>query len=318
MTEMPQFDSVDSVQAWALASLLGRGRSVSPRGASTLELHPVSFALLNPRKRCVTNLARRWSLPLAIGEFCWHVSASDDAAFIEYYSSSWRNFADGSRIRGSCYGRRIFGTTDGKCSQWQQLVRLLTTDPQSRRAVLNVMGAEGTLSAEAVDIPCTCTIQFLLRSGHLDAVIYMRSNDAIWGLPYDIFLFSMLQEMLAVELGVQLGSYFHTVASLHLYERHLRLAQEVVSNPSLNKFEMPVMPELQNLPVFLSIEKALRTGGEVTEADTAGIPEYWRELIGVLVEYARVRADQTYNIPVPRRYEPFLRMMQTKKTAAHV
>ena len=59
-----------------------------------------------------------------------------------------------------------------------------------------------------MDLPCTRTIQFLLRSGHVDAVVYMRSNDAIWGLPYDIFLFTMLQEMLAVELALSWAAIF--------------------------------------------------------------------------------------------------------------
>src|SRR5258708_33183230 len=266
MIGIPQFDSMDAIQTWALKNLLERGTLVDPRGESTLELHPVSFGLVSPRKRCVLNSVRRWSLPLAIGEFCWHVSASDDAAFLEYYSSHWRHFAEGSKIRGSCYGRRIFGFVDEKPNQWQQLVSLLKADPKSRRAVLNVMGNEGTLLANAVDLPCTCTIQFLLRGGRLDTVVYMRSNDVLWGLPYDVFLFTMLQEMLALELGVKLGTYFHTAASLHLYERHFKVAREVVDNPSVVDFEMPEMSGLENLQTFLCAEEAVRKGREPSVA----------------------------------------------------
>ena len=45
-------------------------------------------------------------------------------------------------------------------------------------------------------------MQFFVRSGALHAITHMRSNDIILGSPYDIFFFTMLQEMMAVALEV--------------------------------------------------------------------------------------------------------------------
>src|SRR5438067_2406987 len=102
---VPSFDSLDEIQHWTLETLLERGEVARPRGLETLELFPVSLVLNNPRRRRVLNPVRKWSLPLALGEFCWHVSGSNAVDFIEYYAPQWREFTDdGQTIRGSCYG----------------------------------------------------------------------------------------------------------------------------------------------------------------------------------------------------------------------
>src|SRR5207247_285862 len=139
MNNVLAFDSVTDIQAWALSSLLEFGIRARPRGVDTLELSAVSFNLRYPRKRCVTHPERRWNFPLAVGEFCWHFSGSNQLQAIEYYAKRWKDFAaDNSTITGSCYGHRIFTASAVQPSQWQRLIELLKNDPESRRAVLNV------------------------------------------------------------------------------------------------------------------------------------------------------------------------------------
>ena len=46
---------------------------------------------------------------------------------------------------------------------------------------------------------------------------YMRSNDAYWGLPHDVFAFTMLQEILARSLTLELGTYKHAVVLLAVH-----------------------------------------------------------------------------------------------------
>jgi thymidylate synthase len=72
---------------------------------------------------------------------------------------------------------------------------------------------------------------------------YMRSNDAIWGLPYDCFVFTMLQELLASQLRCSLGEYVHFAASLHVYERHFSLVERMLKAPQeVDCSPMPPMP----------------------------------------------------------------------------
>ncbi len=313
-------ESLDELQSWVLASLLTEGQQAKPRGFQTLELFPATFTLTRPRRRCVANPERRWNLPLAIGEFCWHVSGSNELQFIEYYAKRWREFAeDGSTIRGSCYGHRIFTQTHESRSQWEQIVELLQKDPASRRAVLNFQEQPEDLVNEK-DIPCASTMQFLIRDSRLHAITCMRSNDAIWGLPYDVFLFTMFQELLASELGLPLGTYTHTVGSLHLYERHFDLAERIVGVPVVPAAEMPAMEQHGQLRMFLDLESRLRTGAGVISKDKNALHPYWQDLLTVLEWFRHSKEAGEYEkasdkIPLHSPYRIFLSNLAGAPTA---
>src|SRR5258708_38322774 len=101
--------SLDDAQYAVLSHLLEKGDRTSPRGLLTIESRAVSFTLLDPRSRCILNPCRKWSMPLALGELCWHLSGSTHASALAYYSPSWGSFADAEgQIRGSCYGSKVF------------------------------------------------------------------------------------------------------------------------------------------------------------------------------------------------------------------
>src|SRR5271165_5656079 len=157
-----QFSSVDEAQQWALKEILSSGQTVAPRGMETSEILGASFSISNPRRRCITNPTRNWSFPLAIGELCWHLSASDDLSFIAHYAPRWREFSeDGRRVKGSCYGKRIFSQSATSSSQWDRIIRLLTNDPMSRRGVLTFHELPASaLIAESKDVSCATVMQF--------------------------------------------------------------------------------------------------------------------------------------------------------------
>ena len=45
----------------------------------------------------------------------------------------------------------------------------------------------------------------------------MRSNDIVFGLPYNFLQFTFLQEIIAGWLNVDVGEYMHISDSLHMY-----------------------------------------------------------------------------------------------------
>jgi thymidylate synthase len=67
----------------------------------------------------------------------------------------------------------------------------------------------------------------------------MRGQDVWIGLPYDLFFYTTLHELVAGWLGAELGTYRHHVGSLHIYERDMESAAAVTSVTAL-----PEMPEL--------------------------------------------------------------------------
>ncbi len=64
------------------------------------------------------------------------------------------------------------------------------------------------------------------RGSNLHMSVTMRSNDAYMGLPHDVFCFTMLQEMVAKTLGLELGEYYHYVGSMHLYMSDIEAATD--------------------------------------------------------------------------------------------
>lgn len=284
------YQSLDCAVVALAAEVMERGQKVSPRNEETVEVGPIGFSILNPRKRYISIKARKWSMPLAIGEFCWHLSGSDKVSAISYYAPRWESFSDdGAVISGSCYGRKIFGSEDGSKSDWERIIQLLKYDPDTRRAILFFDKGNDRFLPETKDVSCVSSMQFLLRNSSVDAIVQMRSNDLIWGLPYDVFLFSLIQELLALTLGLEVGVYYHIANSLHVYKRHYELARSLSNAKVLLEQEMPPMDSLSELPRFLEGERAIREGRAVGPFQST----YWNDFAEVLKGFRSSTFDQS-------------------------
>lgn len=289
------FNSVDDIQKWILKELFQEGEYITTRGLKTLELCNLNFCLENPLYRITFNEARKWKHPLAIGEFAWHVSGSNDLDFITYYARQWKFFSeDGKVIDQSCYGHKIFKQDSYGVSQWSRLIKLLKQDKFTRRAVLDLYDSDRGIDLFAKDVACVSTVQFLIRNEKLDAIVTMRSNDLIWGLPYDIYLFTMLQELLALELNVPLGRYYHNAGSMHLYERHFELGQEMLQSDPVITIHQAKMESLSGLNTFIEYEQKIRNSSlSLTEIDSLPITTYWKNLLVQLFSYRQTKSKSS-------------------------
>jgi thymidylate synthase len=167
------------------------------------------------------------------------------------------------------------------------------------------------LDSSIRDVSCACTLQFLVREGRLHAIAYMRSNDAIWGLPYDVFLFSMLQELLATELGLPLGSYYHFAGSLHLYEYHFALARELIEAPKPEPFEMPPMTAPQQSSELIKAEVETRKHGTASAELLATLDPYWADLIRVLQAFrCGKHSDNEGVVEQAFQFNPYARLLR--------
>jgi thymidylate synthase len=62
----------------------------------------------------------------------------------------------------------------------------------------------------------------------------MRSNDIIFGMCNDVFNFALFQQLMLNELReiypeLELGSYYHVAGSLHLYEMHYKMRDNILN-----------------------------------------------------------------------------------------
>ena len=149
----------------------------------------------------------------------------------------------------------------------------------------------------------------MIRRSQLDAIVCMRSNDAIWGLPYDIFLFTFFQELMATELQVGLGKYHHFAASLHLYERHRKLASRVVDHGPVDiDFAMPPMENSEQIRDWLYREQCIRLNQPYEPRRSLSL--YWSDLADVFELFAQSKrtswSSAFVSRPKPTPYLPAL------------
>jgi thymidylate synthase len=147
---------------------------------------------------------------------------------IATWNKNLLNFSDdGERFSGA-YGPKFV-------EQLSYVIHTLTKDPDSRQAIINIWRER---PGPSKDIPCTLSFQFFIRDHMVEMITTMRSNDVFLGLPYDLFNFTMIQNLVANMLefstGVQygLGQYVHQVGSLHVYEKHYEAVRKILNERS--------------------------------------------------------------------------------------
>lgn len=178
----------------------------SLRGFSSRERIGVHYRLRAADQRIPFVPARKLNIVFNFAESLWYLSGRDDLDFIAYYAPSIRKYsADGIRLTGTAYGRAFFGD-DERPNQWKSVVAQLRDDADSKRAVLQIFRGEELAVPGNPDVSCTLGLQFMLRGDALHGVGFMRANDAYRGMSSDVFSFTLIQEMLARELGVRVGS----------------------------------------------------------------------------------------------------------------
>ncbi len=219
----------------------------APRGQKIREILGASFVIQDPRNRLLQIPERKFSLQYVIAEILWYMLGDDKTDWIGNYSTIWKNISDDGVTANSAYGSRIFKPhpkiSKGEFTQWQYVKDELTRDPDSRRAVIHIRTPEDSIHATK-DVPCTLSLQFFIREKKLMLLVNMRSTDLIFGLGNDVPAFTFMQEMMAKELGVELGPYIHVSNSLHVYERHFEMCEQILKGaPNYNTVPMP-MPEI--------------------------------------------------------------------------
>lgn len=109
------------------------------------------------------------------------------------------------------------------------LIRLLKDDNDTRKAVLLIFNGDmDGLDTDWYDgsrrIPCSMYYDFLIRqNGKGEKVLHIcyhqRSSDFVTHFGNDVYLAWRLMEYVAKEVGVKPGYLYHTIDSLHTYQK---------------------------------------------------------------------------------------------------
>lgn len=268
---MKTFESFQEAYKQLICDVMDEGSDISVNGKLVRELMPYEFCISYPRDRMLNLECRKKMYRYIFGELIWYLSGSDDVNHIRRYAKYWNEITDDGIHNNSAYGKYIFGsmTKHGEGvnyrydkatgSQWEFCKELLRKDPTTRQAVINIKPIQ---MYETKDTVCTFYLHFILRDGKLDLHVGMRSNDLIRGTTYDVFMFTFLQELMASELDVDLGNYYHHANNLHIYHSDFSIVKEILAEykHKRNPYVMyPIVPGFREneVPRLIEIEKHL-------------------------------------------------------------
>lgn len=301
-------DSLDDLLRKVYGRLVRKNDVVAPTKGNNVEEFGSLLTLKNPRAR-LSRTETKGTVFSCLGEFIWYMSGSDSLEFIQHYFKDYKKYSDDGVTVYGAYGPRLFDK--GGINQLEYIVEKLKENSASRKAVIQLFDA-GDVVEDHKDVPCTCTLQFVVRKNRLHLQVNMRSNDAFKGLPHDVFSFTMLQEFLAVTLGLGLGQYHHTVGSLHLYTEDIEKAELFLKEGVQDDVPMPGMPIGDPTAGITALKEAERMIRRTrTMPDLASeLPIYWQDLIRLLAIYSAGSAREIVAIKnemSSRTYENFIR-----------
>lgn len=193
---------------------------VSSRVGDTNEKLHALLSLSNPRERWTTVRVPAISPAYSFAELICLMNGSDDADLINSWNPALSKFQGSYSNYPGAYGYRLrnaFGF-----DQLNYTYDALLNNPNSRQVLLDIWKPDIDFPIHQGkpnndDIPCNIVSLLKIRKGKLYWTQIMRSNDVYLGLPYDVLLFTSLQEVVAGWLQLELGEYTHFCDSLHYY-----------------------------------------------------------------------------------------------------
>jgi thymidylate synthase len=176
--------------------------------------------LLNIRKMYPKSIA---------AELAWTLSGLKSTEWLNKHTSIWKHFETNGEV-STAYGYRWRYAF--KRDQIVDLISLLKNDKSSRQAVVITWDphTDGLLNqGKEKNVPCPYSFVVNVMNNKTNMLVSQRSADMILGLPYDIAMYSLLNQGLAKSIGTYPGDIKFTIADAHIYEQFYDII------PTLNK-----------------------------------------------------------------------------------
>jgi len=193
-----------------------------------------------------------------IYELLWYLRGDTNIKYLNDHGVTiWDEWADKKGELGPIYGKQwvAWEIRGGRrINQIKQCINLLKKDPYSRRIIVsawNVGDIQKLIKGKKTAPPaCHSFFQFYVQKGRLSCHLYMRSNDAFLGAPFNIAQYSLLTMMMAQVSGLKLGEYIHTNGDIHIYKNHFKQVREQLKRKPKELPMMKLNPQVKNIFKF--------------------------------------------------------------------
>lgn len=189
----------------------------------TKALYDVGFYIERPLDNNIKTRWRKWNPKYAEREWQWYLSQNRSVEELKKHAPIWDKMHGGDNIVNSNYGWQW-----GRNNQLDKTIEQLKKDKNTRQAWISIFDGKEKDQYE-YDTPCTLAVGFSVHpcaDNELNMTVLMRSNDLVYGFCNDQYCFSKLQELVASELGLEVGTYYHFAHDMHIYEKHFNLKQK--------------------------------------------------------------------------------------------
>ena len=227
---------------------------VRPRWEDGTPAHTIKkFGIVNRynlREEFPILTIRRTFVKSAMDELLWiWQKKSNDIHQLK--SHVWDSWADENGSIGKAYGYQLGVKHQYKEGMFDQVDRVLfdlKNNPQSRRIMTNIYNHHDL--SEMALYPCAYSMTFNVSGNVLNAILNQRSQDMLTANNWNVVQYAILVYMLAQVSGLVPGELVHVIADAHIYDRHIPIVKEIISQPQFPAPKFTLNPEIRDFYAF--------------------------------------------------------------------
>lgn len=245
------------------------GEKRDSRNGQVIRLtEPLLLAIDYPTERLITDPIRDANPFFHCMEFIWMMTGSDQAEWITQFNSRIVDYAEPHGVFWGAYGNRW--RTNFEVDQISEAVEMLRANPDDRRVVLGMWDPRWDLNEPTrKDLPCNTHIYLEVQERRLNMLVCNRSNDVVWGMMgANVVHMTMLQELIALAAGYEVGRYFVVSNNAHIYTGMPRFKEIWDSLPNEDIYKrrevdtFPLLKGEETLEQFFDDCEVLVNGGD--------------------------------------------------------
>ena len=250
----------------------------------------------------ITNTNRVINLPFALAELIWIIAGSDDDSIVKY-NKQVGNYLDIDNNNrpyfNAAYGHRMrkaFGI-----DQLLDVVHHFDKDKYTRQAAIAYRSPFLDVAfKDTKDRACNLLSMFSYNedSDKLNMSQVSRSNDVIWGVPYNFIQFGHIFQAVSEMLKINMGDYTYFTNNLHVYEPFFKDIETI--EYEANHYKVPAIGADLEILYFLNDKylldyclSAIENSWQYHDVDLFIIQNmvpnspFWQDALVVLLSYWR-------------------------------
>jgi thymidylate synthase len=141
----------------------------------------------------------------------------------------WDSWDIGDGTIGSTYGAIV-----KRLDLMNNLLDGIKNNPYGRRHIISLW-QEDDLRGEIGLPPCAFQTLWSVRGDYLDCTLVQRSQDVLGANNINNIQYVALLMMVAKHCGLKPGKYTHFIQNVHIYDRHIEIAEKFLERPVSEK-----------------------------------------------------------------------------------